>query len=169
MAAITPTYPNTVLGQCWSFRSRPGSSGGTIVIRLGEAIHVQSMSIEHPISSDVAASTSAIRTFHLFGYEEGDDDIRTLHGGYHLGTFEYETLKTIRGSAGRMEFPIVPSLLTSTLETDNTDTIGSGNPSNVASKFPPVRKIRLQIDSNWGYVDYTCLHRIRVHGQPIQQ
>jgi hypothetical protein len=86
MAAITPTYPNTAVGQCWSFRSRTGSSGNAIVIRLGEAIHVQSVSIEHPISSDVAASTSAIRTFHLFGYEEGDDDVRTLLGGHHLGT-----------------------------------------------------------------------------------
>jgi Sad1 / UNC-like C-terminal len=102
MAAITLTYPNTALGQCWSFRSLPGSSGGTVLIRLGEVIHVQSVSIEHPISSHVASSTSAIRTFHVFGYEEGDDDIRTLHGGFYLGTFEYDTLKTIRGSAGRM-------------------------------------------------------------------
>jgi SUN domain-containing protein 1/2 len=152
MAAITLTYPNTVL------------------IRLGEAIHVQSVSIEHPISSDVASSTSvAIRTFHVFGYEEGDDDIRTLHGGFYLVTFEYDTLKTIRGSAGRMEFPIVPSLLTSSSETNNTDTTSLGKPSNVASKVPPARTIRLQIDSNWGNVDYTCLYRIRVHGQPIQQ
>jgi hypothetical protein len=51
----------------------------------------------------VASSTSAIRMFHVVRYD-GDDDIRTLHGGYHLGTFEYNTLKTIRGSAGRMEF-----------------------------------------------------------------
>jgi hypothetical protein len=100
MSAITPTSPNTASGQCWSFRSRPGRSGGTLVKRLGETIQVQLKSIEHPISSDVASSTSAIRTFQVFGYVEGDDDIRTLHGGYHLGTFEYNTLKTIRGSAG---------------------------------------------------------------------
>jgi SUN domain-containing protein 1/2 len=30
-----------------------------------------------------------------------------------------------------------------------------------------VAAIRLEIESNWGNEDYTCLYRFRVHGDPI--
>jgi hypothetical protein len=173
---LTPKVTNhkvSELGQCWSFlRNQPAM----VVIQMGRSIDISSVSIEHPFLS---TTETAIQTFHVYGHEDitlhhVEQQQQFLHriptllsnhsnseedGWYYLGTFEYDISKSILGTNGLVNFPI---LLTN----------GDGNVS-----IPPLRILRLHIDpvnpveDETGTVtpskyQYSCLYRFRVHGEP---
>jgi Sad1 / UNC-like C-terminal len=135
-AALTPTHPPNALGQCWAFEKQAHRKAfATLTVRLAESVYVESVLIEHPPKELSDRVDTAIRTFHLTGFEHDQSG-----KAWSLGSFEY----TLSDDSIRQEFPVAD-------EVDGED-------------VPALRVIRLQIDSNWG-AKYACLYRFRVHGQ----
>jgi hypothetical protein len=88
-AALTPTFPVTALGQCWAFASDSGRMGGryaTLTVQLGKPIYVTNVAIEHAARELTDQLESAIRSFRIIGYEDGD----AMGNPWHLGSFAYD-------------------------------------------------------------------------------
>jgi len=137
-AALTPTFPRTALGQCWSFSGsnksdRLSGNLGTLSVRLPKKIIATSILLEHQPEQYTNAKT-APRLFRVIGYE----DEHALSRPLELGMFEYD----IDGSP-MQEYEIK------------------------RKQQRAIQSITLSVDANWG-APYTCLYRFRVHGAPAE-
>ena len=151
-------FPDTNVGMCWAF---PGSQGG-LGIRLSETVLVTDVSVEH-IHRDVSQNIgTAPKTWYLYalvpnpGAREQIDEINrgiyenplpslnvpkeyTLltHGEYDINEEDGRTIQTV---------PV---------------------PAAIRRLNVPVQQVLFVVESNWGNREYTCLYRVRVHGQGI--
>jgi hypothetical protein len=89
-AALTPTWPTNALGQCWAFEkaSQQNDAGryATLTVRLGQPIHVTSVSVEHAPKELTDQLQSAIQEFRILGFE----DANGTGEPWHLGSFRYD-------------------------------------------------------------------------------
>ena len=129
-------------------------------------------------TSILSTIETAIQTFHVYGYEDISyhrDELQEQKkflqripslllsdkedhdtGWYYLGTFVYDISKSILGTKGLVNFPILKH--------------SSQDPN-----IPPLRILLLQInpiipgvttDATTAKYLYSCMYRFRVHGEP---
>jgi len=168
----TVLQKNTLPGSCWPMEG----SSGQIVLKLAYPIVVESLSIDH-VSSNIIAEgkyNSAPKHLKIIGYPSCNEmesncgaagfdlsdpidiaDIEYDAEGRSVQTFESHYTKAMA------------SIPTPTFDTDDTE---SGSCSVQASCSTPPRisvaAIDVKVLKNWGNPDFTCLYRLRVHGDP---
>ncbi|PWN38101.1 uncharacterized protein FA14DRAFT_117135 [Meira miltonrushii] len=137
---VIALVPDVTPGMCWAF----AGSEGTLGISLARRVLVSKITMEHTspsISHD--QSISAPRDVTVWGIGEEDSilpaPIPPSDRHLLLSTFTYDVL----ASKMIQQFPI----------------------SREAEQLNiPIAIVQMQIHSNHGKKDYTCLYRVRVHG-----
>ena len=144
----TILQPGTSPGQCWAFRG----SQGSVLVQLSSAIHITAVSIEH-ISSLLSPDGniySAPSHMSLSGVTEDREDFSPLLN------FTY--------SASGDTVQVCPALINKIFKTFFLfQTFWLTGPS-----VERWRLVELSVHNNHGHPDYTCLYRLRVHGNVSQ-
>lgn len=137
MEDITP-------GNCWAFKE----PGGTIAIKLSRKIRVTGISIDHPLAEAVRDPSSAPRHFTasalFLNTQEFPVGVSLRNVGkdrraHELGRFEY----IVDAGESTQTFSIQPALSI------------------------PTSAVLIEFQSNWGHGMFTCVYRVRVHGQEL--
>ena len=135
--------PRTVIGagrepgECWPM----AGSSGYLFIRLSHPIFVSGFSMEH-ISineSPVHSVASAPRDFYVEVFEE--NSLSSADPAQKYGPFRYDD--------NNADQPVQRFVLNETRSTESNRKITA---------------VRLNIRSNHGHPEYTCIYRFRVHG-----
>ena len=144
----TILQPGTSPGQCWAFRG----SQGSVLVQLSSAIHITAVSIEH-ISSLLSPDGniySAPSHMSLSGVTEDREDFSPLLN------FTY--------SATGDTVQVCPALINEIFFIFFLfQTFWLTGPS-----VERWRLVELSVHNNHGHPDYTCLYRLRVHGNVSQ-
>ena len=144
----TILQPGTSPGQCWAFRG----SQGSVLVQLSSAIHITAVSIEH-ISSLLSPDGniySAPSHMSLSGVTEDREDFSPLLN------FTY--------SATGDTVQVCPALINEIFFISFLfQTFWLTGPS-----VERWRLVELSVHNNHGHPDYTCLYRLRVHGNVSQ-
>lgn len=162
-------------GACWPM----SGSRGNVTIRLPYPVKVSAVTVDHASSLLLDASTevsSAPRKIRVIGYPPCPEDCRglgfDLSKGIVLATIDYDkngrhiqTFETT-GTDGTPVGECVESkeIQGSCSAPPEFDVM---TPS-VSESKGEVSGIKFEVLSNWGVYDYTCLYRLRVHGQAKQ-
>ena len=135
-----------------------GGSGGWVEVRLSRPIRPTAFSYEHPLrlATNLAA---APRTFSLTGYRRGVPDGGSA-AGVPLGEASYDA----HGKHAVQTFQLGAAPAAAAV----SGTGGQQGSDSAAEEggLPLIDHVRLTITANHGHPDHTCLHRIRVHGNP---
>jgi SUN domain-containing protein 1/2 len=115
-------------------------SSGYVSIELSARIRITAAVVEHVSHKIAPHYSSAPRAMRLVGFESSSDAANEGAVGVVLGQFEYQSFGSMI-----QRFEIASS----------------------ASSAKPFTAVRLEILSNHGNADYTCLYRVRIHGQPV--
>lgn len=163
-------------GHCWPVAGPHGQLG----IVLGALIYIEAITIDHvEAANSVNGRRSAPRDMEVWGLVEGQDNIAKVETwrareGHELGHPEIPPGSFLYPRAGTL-IPR-PEVF---IESPEYIRIASfqydiHSPTNIQT-FPVDPQIEglgvdfgvvvLMIKSNWGMRDYTCLYRVRVHGQ----
>ena len=136
------------VGHCWPMQSRQGS----VIIGLRERVHISGISLQHAsINVLPDGGASMPRRVRLSGVEDEQlDEARrqVTQGGEEeligsvLGQFEYE-----RDGSQVQQW-----------------TVGKGKGQHGRG----YQYVRLDVLSNYGNNNYTCIYRVRVHGEPVK-
>lgn len=156
---VVALYPDNSPGMCWAFAGDDGQLG----ISLARRVVVSDVTLEHtPASISLEAGTSAPRDVTVWGIVERSSDVRRLIA-YRQHQQPYEA----------SPMPIPPSERHLLLATFTYDAL-SANARSVQT-FPashearalqiPMAAVQVRIHSNHGNRDFTCLYRVRIHGQ----
>lgn len=138
--AITALNPDTHVGQCWPMMGNNGSIG----ILLSKTIKITGVTIEHAGKQVLLDRRSAPRNFALWGVY-----------GEQLG-------QTSDGAMGDQSQHVI-ELASGQYDAEDPNAVQSFS----VSPQKPTRIVVIRIKDNWGHPDYTCLYRIRIHGEPI--
>lgn len=110
---------------------------GYAVIGLSSTVFPTSFTLEHiPKTLALFNTTSAPKDFSVYGLNSPTD-----YNGDLLGVYRY----SING----------PAIQNFVLQNDGLE-----------SPIQPYKFIELQVSSNWGHDEFTCVYRFRVHGTP---
>jgi DNA repair exonuclease SbcCD ATPase subunit len=147
-------FQDTTVGMCWAF---PGSQGG-LGIRLSQPVLITDVSVEH-VHREVAKNIgSAPKEWSLYGLVS-DEKARAQMETVSQGLYGDEPMNLPRGYV----------LLVRGLYDVNHDegrTIQTAPvPAAIRRLNIPIEQVVFTVASNWGNKDYTCLYRIRVHGE----
>lgn len=139
MALLPDTHP----GQCWPMAGKYGSLG----VRLSQSVSANAVSIDHADHQLVTDLSSAPKDFEVWGltrqkrtakWKDPWDPAASLAGdAVYLGKFKYN----IDGNA-MQTFKIEPA-------------------------SPPLKDIVFRFLTNWDKDEYTCIYRVRVHGDTV--
>ena len=164
---------NTLPGSCWPMEG----SSGQVALKLPYPIVVESVSIDH-ISSDIipeGKQDTAPKHMKIIGYPPCDEmesncatfgfdmndpidiaDINYDVEGQSVQTFESHYAKAIAS---------IPSPAFDVEEAES----GSCSVQAASCSAPPrisVAAVVVKVLENWGNPDFTCLYRLRLHGDP---
>ena len=155
MGAKTPETALTTgneLGECWPM----GGTKGKLVVELANLVQVSSVTLMHihpklaPKGGDVS---SALRTFKVFAYPEPVEEVEEQGTKTKKKLVYPDKVEVVGGTfdknAGCMTFPVTNPLNASS---------GGGDGG--------VRHVELEVLSNHGREELTCLYRFMVHGEP---
>ena len=150
-------FQDTNVGMCWAF---PGSQGG-LGIRLSETVLVTDVSVEH-VHREVSKNIgSAPRQWSLYAFiadENARDQISTINAGLYDAVVPANLPRgytlLVRG-----EYDV------NNEEGRTIQTVPV--PAAIRRLNVPVEQVVFTVASNWGNQDYTCLYRVRVHGQGL--
>ena len=162
-------------GACWPMNG----SRGHVTIRLPYPVKVSAVTVDHASSLLLDTSTdvsSAPKKIRVIGYPPCTEDCRglgfDLSKGLVLATIDYDkegrhiqTFET-NGADGT---PVGECI-----ESKEIQGSCSAPPEfvvmtpSVSERTGEVSGIKFEVLSNWGVHDYTCLYRLRVHGQAKQ-
>jgi SUN domain-containing protein 1/2 len=127
------------LGECWPMQG----SNGFVIIKVVQPLFLSHVSIEH-VSRHIAHDpTSMPKAFEVRGLPNESN----LSHAEKLSTFVYSDEST-----AVQTFPVTSGY-----------NKGSGYSSSAYSLF------KVDVLSNYGNSDYTCIYRIRIHGKPASQ
>ncbi|CAO1627157.1 unnamed protein product [Sympodiomycopsis kandeliae] len=154
-------HPDNSPGMCWSFKGSIGQLG----IRLSKPIVISDISIDHPSLSILpeGGGDTAPREISISGYLESDSDRKRYA--------EYQSTK----SSSEEEFYQVPtsmpnyihlSTFTYSLDKKAVQTFAIQNEA-VRVLQLPISILQVTILSNYGNQEFTCLYRVRVHGDTV--
>ncbi|KAJ7505028.1 SUN domain-containing protein, partial [Mycena galericulata] len=137
---VTALHYDTHDGHCWPFAGSQGQLG----IVLSAPVYIEDITIDH-VAAAVAVSrrTSAPRDMEVWAMVEGQDNMLSKFPEYiRIASFQYD----IHSPNSIQTFPV------------DGEIRGLGIDFGV---------IVLMVKSNRGMGGYTCLYRVRVHGQRI--
>ncbi|KAH9917807.1 uncharacterized protein B0H18DRAFT_938156 [Fomitopsis serialis] len=175
---VTALHHESNPGHCWPF---PGTQG-QLGIKLAGPTFISDVTIDHVAKELAPDRRSAPRYMELWGLVEGKDNLGKLR--------EWREARASRQEEARMEAalsgeplvedaePPVPPLLRNWGESvrvanfsyniyapDHIQTFAV--PQEVKELGIDFGVVALVIENNWGRDDFTCLYRVRVHGQPL--
>ena len=158
--------PETILektvhpGSCWA--TLPWNA--KITVQLPSPTYIEAISVDHVSESLVDLDrSSAPKTVKVYGYESPQDDEPAVY----LTTLMYDL-------EGRQvqTFPIATDPTTDTDDDEqesascsavsDTPSCGVLDPTHTA-----IAVVKFEIVDNWGHPEYTCVYRLRVHGQAV--
>ena len=150
-------FQDTNVGMCWAF---PGSQGG-LGIRLSETVLITDVSVEH-VHREVSKNIgSAPRQWSLYGFVTDDgarEQILTITTGLY-GDVVPANLPRGYVLFVRGEYDV---------DNEEGKTIQTVPvPAAIRRLNVPVEQVVFTVGSNWGNEEYTCLYRVRVHGQGL--
>ncbi|KAA8496689.1 SUN domain-containing protein 3 [Porphyridium purpureum] len=157
--------PDISPGNCWAFSGTHGS----MTVHLARPVVITSVAIEHTPWSASWAHSSAPREFSVSAYMCSDSRDGAPHVSSRvvdLGRFEF---RVGAGSKHMQVFSVDPSAMLASRDDATTEpslaseASTSGHASSRAASHACM--VRLDVLSNHGNPDYTCLYRFRVHGQ----
>jgi SUN domain-containing protein 1/2 len=162
----TVLHPNTLPGACWPM----DSAAGNVTVRLPYPVHVRAITIDHASKSLLVDADEQLkgapRHCKLYGYAPCESPSCQGLGfdpdGRVLLT---EALYDIDRQSPTQTFHI---------ETEDHDDDGSCSAAAAGScggggplsSNDAVSAVQWEVVDNWGNGDYTCLYRLRVHGDP---
>lgn len=132
--------PSTQLAHCWSF----AGGAGQLTVRLPFAVRVRSVSIDHVSALASPDMRSAPREFRVTGALAAPPA--------DVAAAEAHTLLAHGVYQASVHAPAVQ-----TFAVDDA----------AQSAAPPVRFVTLDVQSNHGHDEFTCLYRFRVHGDRV--
>ncbi|QRV89975.1 myosin-4 [Ceratobasidium sp. AG-Ba] len=155
--------PDINVGNCWAF---PGSQG-QIAVLLSRSVRVDSVTIDHA-SKDVAYDLkTAPKKFVVWGLVEGDDNLAKLaeyRKHAEAQTIGPEPENTI--DLGTSPFKQSIKLTEFEYDINATSHIQTfAVPEAIRAAGIDVGVVIFQILSSHGDPNYTCLYRVRVHGE----
>lgn len=163
---VIALVPDVTPGMCWAF----AGSEGTLGISLARRILVSKISLEHtPPSISHDQSISAPRDVTVWGIVERPNDVKRLTE-YRRRRSQFGVEDEEGEEDSILPAPIPPSDRHLLLSSFTYDVLAS----KMIQSFPtsreaeqlniPIAIVQVQIHSNHGKKDYTCLYRVRVHG-----
>jgi len=175
-------FANTNPGSCWPMAGRHGQ----VTIRLPYPVEVDAITIDHVSSLLIppdGSRDSAPKTIRIMGYppceaNECNGMGFDMSDGIELKSVEYDLDgKTIQ-TFSLLETQQEEEKDTPSMEDEeiggscSAETASCSAPpidlnSNEAPTAEVVSGITLEILDNWGNEDFTCLYRVRVHGEAI--
>jgi SUN domain-containing protein 1/2 len=151
---------------------------GQVTIRLPYPVFIDSITIDHVFGDLVPKDMiqSAPKEIRVFGYPACSNKLEDC---YALGFDDTDPMEIARVDYD-IEGPTFQNF--DTIFATKTDTSVLGNDSEIeddagscssekmtSCSSPPKRSfggVTLKIYDNWGNDEYTCLYRVRVHGEP---
>ncbi|KAJ7126907.1 hypothetical protein C8R44DRAFT_779863 [Mycena epipterygia] len=164
---VTALHHDIHDGNCWSFHGSQGQLG----VALATLVYIEDITIDHVAAENsINMRTSAPREMEVWAMVEGDDNLAKLNA--------WRADKAQRRENGESveDEPVRPKTLPKSLEYIRIATFRYDvySPNNIQT-FPVDQEIKdlgidfgivvLMVKSNWGMEPYTCLYRMRVHGQ----
>jgi len=165
---------NTLPGSCWPM----DGTNGQIVLKLAYPVVVESVSVDHVSSNIIPAGkdNSAPQSLTFIGYPPCDEmDSNCDAVGFDLSDpidiakFDYDlegpSVQTFESDYSKA----MASIPTPEPAFDADDTEPGSCSVQASCSTPPkksVSAILVRVEENWGNPDFTCLYRVRIHGDP---
>jgi SUN domain-containing protein 1/2 len=150
---VTALVPDIHVGNCWAFAGAKGRLG----IALSRKVYISAVTVDHPRKEAVFETGTAPREFKVWGLLYGEENVAKA-AAY---------IKT--SSPGRSSSEAPSDYLHIASFSYN---VNSELSTQTFSIFGAVRDLGIsfdtvvfEIESNWGSEEYTCLYRVRVHGE----
>jgi len=163
---VIALYHESSPGMCWAFNGDDGQLG----IGLARKVIVSDVTLEHIAASiSLEAGTSAPRDVTVWGLVERQEDRRRLIA--HRMSQQQQQQQQDDGDYLDSPAPAPPSnnhllLASFTYDIESNRAIQTFPASKEARQLQiPVSVVQVRVTSNHGNKDFTCLYRIRVHGQ----
>jgi SUN domain-containing protein 1/2 len=162
-------------GYCWPF---PGSEG-QLGIRLAAPVYITDITIDHAPKEIAHDVRSAPRRVEVWGLVEGQDNIEKLKG-YMVRKDQLRREAAERGEPLSDDIdPPYPSTLPRNVPFVRIASFEYDiRAENYLQTFPVFKDIQelgvdfgivvVMVKSNWGHDTYTCLYRVRVHGERLE-
>lgn len=156
----TILHPTTLPGACWPMKGAQGQ----VVVNLPYPVDVSAVSIDHAskilLSDPAEQLQSAPKKVQFLGYPPCDKDCNGL-------LFDpSHPVELAEGVFDAMEGSSVQTFAVEALDPKESE----GSCAVDTCSGPPattIAAVSLKVLENWGNLDYTCLYRIRVHGEPV--
>ena len=157
---VTALHHDVYRGFCWPFQGSRGQLG----ITLSAPVYIDSITIDH-VPSEVATDLrSAPRQMELWGLVEGADN-RAKVAEYRARPDYDDSDVEYTPSLNRQHFMQLAKFNYNIYAPQYVQTFSI--PEEIQELGVDFGVVVLAIRSNWGREDFTCLYRVRVHGQPL--
>ena len=131
-------------GECWPMAGKQGSLG----VELRQPVSVNAISIDYLGHHQAMNMASAPGDFEVWGL---------IKYGDRSWKYPWDSLASVVDKdvmyLGRFMYDITKSVSVQTFKLDRAT--------------PPIKAIVFRFLSNWGNHDYTCIYRVRVHGDEV--
>ncbi|KZT73665.1 hypothetical protein DAEQUDRAFT_683997 [Daedalea quercina L-15889] len=171
---VTALHHETNPGHCWPFSGQQGQLG----IKLAAPTFISDITIDHVAKELAPDRRAAPRNMELWGFVEGKDNLEKLQE-WRTKREEMRMDAALNGESAAQDVePPVPASLKHWGEVIRVAnfTYNIHAPDHIQTFAVPQEMkdlgidfgvVALLIENNWGREDFTCLYRVRVHGQPL--
>lgn len=180
-------HPMILPGACWPMQGRYGH----LVLELAYPVQIDAISIEHAPASlfaqeETRTTSAAPKEIKVYGYpacsSNGDRSDQACHGYKSknrilLTTIEYDVsaggIQTFSTDTSKNkqknDTPMLDedAAASSSCSAETTGSCSAAAFLNQSEEPVAFGAVDLEIMDNWGHPDYTCIYRVRVHGEVV--
>ncbi|KAI9491170.1 UNC-like C-terminal-domain-containing protein [Zychaea mexicana] len=140
--------PDTHVGQCWPMTG----TNGTLGIMLSQPIAIKSVTLEYPDREQTVNTSSAPHAFEIWGLHKVEVPVfSSVQWPWSYPENDKDTNSKLLGSF-QYDVQTGRSVQTFNVNNEHDDVFEA---------------VVIRILSNWGQKAYTCLYRVRVHGEAL--